>query len=236
MSRKKLLVPAQYFGIGDVIFCMTLIRRLAGDKYKILWPVMSRYVEGLNRAYPDVTFVAHDMIGVNYEERKDVEYETYRYVPIRWADTILKVPYTQCMSSKYHLYNMDYIDWKKDGAIHRDVDIEKELFYEVLGLKDGYQYNLVSHTFGSNFNREVPIKIDNGYKNVEMRHIEGYSIFDWMMVMERALHIHAVSSSILYLLEMMALSSESIHLYPRMPIENDFRNVDYLFTKPYIIH
>lgn len=225
-----MILPLQFFGCGDIIFTQTLIRSL-GDK--ILWPVNDLFVEGLNRAYPDITFVPMSVFSptiFNIKEKKTMG--GFEIVPIRWAETILKKPYTECMSAKYDLYGMDYKLWKVNAKYKRDKAREKALF-ESLGIKG--KYNLINQTFQTTFKGKLPIAVDNGFQNVEMKFIPGYSIFDWSLVIEKAEEIHAVSSAILYVLELLDLK-QAIHLYPRLPQERDFRNVEYLFTKPYILH
>lgn len=224
-----MIFPLQYFGIGDVIFSQTLIRNLGTN---ILWPVQDMFVEGLQRAYPDINFVNksyfHDAV-FNIKDRRTVG--GLQIEPIRWADSILKLTYTDCMRAKYMMYGQDYKLWKVHAMYKRDKAQEKKLF-DSLGITG--KYNLISQTFQTNFGGKKQIPVNNGFQNIEMKFIPGFSLFDWSLVIERAEEIHAVSSAILYILELLDLK-QPIHLYPRTN-EYNLSNVDYLFTKPYILH
>lgn len=226
-----ILVPIQFFGIGDIIFTNTLVRNLmeAGDK--ILWPVKSHFVEGLNRAYRDVIFVPYQSIDIDYNCQDDYEKDDFRFIPLRWAEIVLKVPYSQCMRAKYDWYDMDYRTWKDKAMWHRDIPKENLLF-KALGCDKG-PYNLINIFFGTNSQLKGNIQLDNGLPNIEMRTIPGFSLFDWAKVIENATDIHVVNSSILYIMELLELKCKQPTLYVRKPIEKDFTTTDYLFTKDY---
>lgn len=233
--KNKLIIPAQFFGIGDIIFCMTLIRRLAGDKYKILWPVMPNMVDGLSLAYPDVLFVPFTTCGINLEHKEEYENEQHRYIPVRWSDGWEKSSYIFCMANKYTMNGMDYKTWKDEAHFVRDYEKEHSLC-ELVGLKIGERFNLVNRYFGTSSQHLVDIKIDNNLKCIEMKTIPGYSLFDWCYMIERAENIHVANSSILYLLELLTLDASEVNLYCRIPQENNFENTRYIHTKQYTLH
>lgn len=229
-----MIVVLQHFGIGDVIFCQTAIR----NKYpgeKIYWPVLTGYVEGLNRAYPDIEFVDSAGHEAMLALKEFTVYKGFNVVPLRWSYEIIKVPFWQCMMSKYLLFNMDYEIWKDKAMWVRDTEREQELF-NYLGLREGESFALVNTTFGSDFSGRVNIKIPRT-KTVTMRTIAGFSLFDWAYVIQKASVIHTVSTSIIYLLEMLELTAKVIHIYIRRPHESNHRNYDYLLKKHrYYLH
>lgn len=233
--REKLLIPAQFLGLGDVIFSMTLVRKLAVPKYKVLWPVLDHFVEGCQRAYPDITFIPKEWCPVDFNSKNDTENELYRYLPIRWSDGWKGLPYTENMRSKYDMYDMDFTQWKQLAHYRRDLDREEKLA-EIVGVKKGERFNLVNKFFGSNSQFQCDIQIKNEYKNIEISTLKGFSLFDWSGLIEDAAEIHVANSSILYLLEMLDWKAKEVHLYCRKPIEKDFSFTDYLHTKPYILH
>jgi|ERR1035437_4267097 hypothetical protein len=228
-----IIIPLQVWGIGDVIWEQTIVNKLAeGDK--ILWPVEPEFVEGLNRAYPHILFIHKNMVHLDHQRRDDYEVNGCRVLPLRWADTNLKVPYTQCMSSKYDLYNMDYRDWKENAMWHRDSERENALF-KLLGC-DKEPYAFVNTIFGSQSQLRIANPVAHDLPVVEMRTIPGFSLFDWAKVIEGASYIHSVSTSIIYILELLVLQ-QPIHLYVRKPIEQNFDNVEYILkSHDYILH
>jgi hypothetical protein len=227
------IVVLQFFGAGDVIYEQTLVRYLAKGS-PIIWPVEPHMVEGFNRAYPDISFVDRTKFNIDYERKDDYIEDGIRYLPLRWADQILQVTYRFCMKSKYDMYGLDFMIWKQQATWIRDRKKEEELYLS-FGCDKG-EYNLVNTFFGTFSQLQVPIKIDNNLPSVEMRTIPGYSLFDWAKIIENATEIHVVNSAILFLFELLTLKAKQPHLYRRHPIEVDFRNVDYLFTKDYVLH
>lgn len=227
------VVVNQFAGLGDVVFSMTLVKRIANGN-PIIWPVLKQFVEGLTRAYPDVKFVDFTKFPINYESKEHYVTNVPNYgectiLPIRWADAILKVPYTDCMKSKYMSYGMEWKEWKEQAMWTRSPVHEQALFED---LKLPESYNLINRFFRSDMSGCAKIDVHG----MEMCNIAPYSLFDWVGVMERATEIHTVSTSIIYMLEMLDLKCP-IHLYPRKPDEVDFRNVDYILQRHnYIKH
>lgn len=233
-----IIIPQQYFGIGDCIYIQSLLRQLCEPGDKILYPVMQQFAEGLNRAYPDATFIDYKMLNIDYEKRTQVETLTHRILPIRFADQILGLPYTDCMRAKYILYGLDYNSWR-NTMFKRDMEREKELG---IRLKFPFSdcvngYNLISPYYGSSSQFKANIELDNGLPNVYMSSIPGYSLMDYSLLIENATTIHAVSSAIVYLLELLNLQATEVHLYSRH-IEPDtwYKNIEYILTRNYIIH
>lgn len=230
MYSDMTIIPQQYFGAGDAIFIQSLLKQIGG---KVLYPILPQFVEGFNRAYPDVTFIDYRMLNINYESKVEVVQGDTRILPIRYADQILKVPYHHCMRAKYDLYDIDYTTWR-DVMFKRDVNREIELRNEVGAVGE---YNLISCFYGSGAQFQKPIEPDNGLVNVYMRNIEGYSLFDWSYIIQNATTIHAVSSSIVYLLELLDLKAAEVHLYGRHHEPKTWlKNIEYLLTKKYEIH
>lgn len=218
-TTKKLLI-LQPFGIGDVIFSRTLVKML-GD-YQVTWPVMDRFVNDLNRAYPDINFIPASQSPVDLELKRDIEVSGFRTIPIRWSNFIMRTTYNRVMRAKYDMYKFDYRLWRKAALWERDIKKENELF-ELLEL-EGKEYTLINSYFGS----DGQFKIDIPVSGIEMRDIPGYSLFDWAKVFENSKEIHTVSTSILYVLDM--LNTCDVNVYVRKPIEKSHQNYNYIFN------
>lgn len=238
------IYPLQYFGIGDIIFTQTLVRKIA-DGNPIVWGVLPQFIEGLQRAYPDIAWIDYRKTGLDYNCREDKIIGDKRIVPIRWNVEILKVPYTQCMSSKYELYGLDWRTWKEAAMWKGSFEMEFALMHNRLHDKiDKHtpfiyaEYNVVNRTFGSNNQFHVHIDVNNGLPNIEMQPIPAYSLFDWALLLQGANEIHTVSTSIIYLLELLDLPKKpDIHIYLRSPQETNHKNYEYLLqSHNYILH
>lgn len=212
----------QRFGIGDCIFSMSAIRKLND---KIIWPVMSHYVDDLNRAYPDIFFIDSKLVNIDYNRKDQYNIIDLTVIPLAWQDS----PVKDCMKNKYQFFGFDWTQWKMHAYYHRDKLKEVALFKH-LGLEPGEEYNLISETFQCDFGGSKKIQVNNGLKNVYVRQIPGYSLFDWSTVFEEATNIHVVSSSNIYIMELLKLKAKDIKIYRREPKEKDHSNYDYILT------
>lgn len=215
-----MIIVNQPAGLGDVIFSMTAIRRLND---KILWPVMPAYVEGLNRAYPDITFLDFRLLNINYNEKERYKVLDIDVIPLKWKD----IPVQDCMLNKYKYFGLSWEIWKDDARYFRDHEREDALF-NLLGLREGEKYNLISETFQADFKGRKDIKVENDYKNIYVTKTDGYSLFDWSKVFEQAATIHAVASSNIYLFELLGLQANEIKIYLRTPRETDHSHYQFL--------
>lgn len=223
----KICIIEQFFGIGDIIFSVQLAREFIKQGYKVLWPVNPEMVEGLNRAYPDILFMDMTYCNVNMKNKQDVKLGSTRLIPIRWTYEIMNVPFKDCMRSKYDFYGMDWTIWRQ-GHFLRYAERENKLFAH-LGLKEGEPYTLVNRQFRTGGTGRAYIPTSG--KVVEMQILPEFSIFDWAKVIENATEIHTVSTSIIYLMEMLDLKSKKNHIYIRRPDEQNHDNYKYIMTR-----
>lgn len=229
-----IIVPNQPFGIGDIIFCQSLVRHIAGER-KIVWPVWPQFVDQLRRAYPGIEFInskvsEYDLNRNDQFEGVNRRGERYTQLPIRFADSIMRVHYDDCMKSKYMMYGLDFNMWVKDAMWHRDTQREESLM-QLLVKKEEYTFS--NATFGSDCKMQVPVP----NCDVKMQILDGFSMFDWCKIIENASEIHTVSTSIIYLLEMLELKAKEVHLYQRPIPGQTFSNVSYILQRhKYILH
>lgn len=223
-KTNKLLV-IQPHGLGDVIFTKTLISMLGN--YEVTWPVLDQFVDDCKRAYPDINFIPVKISPVDLSIKRDIEVNGYRVIPIRYSNELMRVPYNRVMRAKYDMYRIDFNRWRELAMWKRDHEKENELF-KLLNLPDNY--TIVNSYFGSDSQYKIDIKVDG----VQVRSISGYSLFDWAKVFENATEIHTVSTSILYILDM--LNTCPVNVYIRKPTEWNHNNYRYLFTSPKFIY
>jgi len=237
MSKINTIIINTYFGAGDIFFIQSIANRFVKQGYNVLWPVMNIYAP-LAKHFPNVTMVDKALVNIDYSRTDVYEINGCRVIPLRFSDSICKVPYTSCMLSKYLLMGQEWGTWKDDCIIERDYGNENKLFEEVLGLKWGEKYNLISEQFTTGGARNTGIETpNNGLKNVYMKFIDGYTAIDWLTVMQNATEIFAIASSNIYLFELFEMKAERINLFIRRPIENNHDNYSYILTKPnYILH
>lgn len=232
----NVLIVQQYFGLGDIIWGQSIAHHYIKQGYRVLWPCQPEWVEGLRRAYPAIEWIDYSLLPINYENRSLHEHNGFTYLPMRYAEWILKRPYKFHMISKYDFVNLDWKTWKDHAMPFRNEAKEAALCSAIGLIQDFDKFNFIATKFGSNANHEIKIEIKNDYRNVELKYVPGFSLFDWCWIIENAQTIHAVSSSTLYLFELLNLSAKEVHLYTRKPVEKSFEYVEFLFSKPYILH
>lgn len=215
---KRVLVN-QPAGLGDILFCQKIAYRLEKEGYEVLWPVVPQYAWLKDYLETPAKFVSGD----------EVEGEV-RHLPLHAADRMY--PDKKIMEAKYRMVGEDFSDWSDFLKIKRNTEKEDKLFYEVLGLKDGEDYTLVSRNFGTppNFKKH-PMEIDTKHKIVELDFHDGYNLFDWCKVIENATDMYLIDSSINYIIEVLTIKAENIYLYTRR--KNNFSEIDYLFKQKY---
>lgn len=231
---KPVVIVQQFFGLGDIIFCQTIAQDYISEGYRVLWPCKPEWVEGLRRAYPDVEWIDHTLLPLNYENKKMYEKDGFVYLPMRYSEYLMGRPYKDHMKSKYEYLGKEWTRWREHAMPSRDL-YEEDLLMAKFGIEVGDDYNFVAMEFGSDRNHKINIDLNNGLKNIELTQIPGFSLFDWCGIIENATNIHAVSSSTLYLFEMLNLKAKVINLYKRSN-ELNFDYVDFLFTKNYKLH
>lgn len=237
MEKINTIIINTFFGAGDIIFVQSIANRFVKQGYKVLWPVTSTYAP-LAKHFPNVTMVDKVLVNIDYTRTDIYEFNGCRVIPLRFSDSICKVPYTDCMKSKYIFMGQKWETWKDDCIIERDYESENKLYSEVLGLKEGDKYNLISEQFTTGGARRGNIPApNNGLRNVYMNIIDGFTAIDWLKTLQNATEIFAISSSNIYLFELFEMKAEKINLYVRRPNEQNHDNYSYLLTKDnYVLH
>jgi len=202
------------------------------DGCRVLYPTI---FPELQKHFPDILFIDKDFVNINYEDAHMREKGSVTVLPLRFADKIIRASYKNCMAAKYRILGYPASMWR-NLYWERDMESEKTLFYDILKLKDDTKYNLINKTFLSDFSKTIDIRVDNSNLNVIMTKNPGFSLLDWGMVIENAYTIHTVSTSLLYVLEIMPLQAKEIHLYKRKGFEDHHEYYDYLLTKNYVLH
>lgn len=224
-DKKKALI-LQSFGLGDVIFSQSIANHYMSIGYEITWPVKPIFLDQVKSAYPKINWIPEGRTPVNMRTKAMGERNGYHVLPIRFSDTIMRVPYKEVMKAKYYMVGLDWQTWRDHAMWVRAEEKENSLIEE-LGAKG--DYCLVNSNFTTkNKRRDVKPKTD--LPIIEMDYLDGYSLFDWAKVIENAKEIHTVSTSIIYMMEMLKLRCAP-HIYVRRPIESNHDFYSYILQK-----
>jgi len=124
----------------------------------------------------------------------------------------------------YHIADLPFnLKWD-NFYLERDIDTEKNIFYEILGLKDGEEF-IFLHDDPYNKDEDRTIKRNYINKNIRLIDIEKYkdiSILDTTYLIERAKEIHVINSAFLTFIDLMQIKHKALfyHKYTRSnPVE-----------------
>lgn len=203
-------VVNQFQGLGDILFLVPLIRALIDEGNQVIWPIADHYYN-IAKHFPDINMRRKSEIDIPYESRVMVNTPYGRLLPYRFAIENMGRNLTQCMQSKYELYGHNYLMWRELNY-KRDYDNENRL-KQVLNLPKKYQ--LVNVHFGEVARQgRIVAKPNPKLPIIEMLVIDGFSLIDWLGVIEGASEIHTANTSIMYLLELMQLDMP-VYVYKR---------------------
>lgn len=200
--------------LGDVLFTLKIAFKLLEFGYHVSWQIGAKYnwiadyIKHPNLRFgpPDGEYLTLDLAN-SIEENHPYDIMTCKYKMI--GKVLPQLP--------KELHNIDFGDWQKYIRINRNKEKENDLFHNYLGLKDNSKYVLANNNFGyyqsrdgvtSNIqNKELPI--------VWMQILGGYTMFDWIKVIENATEIHTVDTSVVYLIESINTKAKVLNMYPR---------------------
>ena len=227
-------------GLGDIIFCQKLASFLISNGYKIWWPIVDEYYHTVNDYmsrsgvvfcresddYPMKDFMSSDYtVPVRDDDSGDI------YLPLQHADA--NYPNSSWLKSKYELLNLDYINWQDHFNFTRNRVRENELFYEVLNLRDDTEYAFVNLWYGSPPNSvKKQVDLSMPCDVVELTMIDGYTIFDWCRVIEKASEIYCVDTSLFYIIDLLDLKANRLEAYSKF-VPPNYMHIDGLFSAPW---
>lgn len=225
-NAKLKYVVNQYQGAGDILFLVPMIRGLIQEGNDVKWPIVSHYMN-LAKHFPDLDMVCKEEVNVPYEIASKVNTEYGILLPYRFSSELMRRGLNQCMQSKYEIFGHDWQMWRQ-LYYTRFYDKEKQLAKLVGATGD---YILVNRYFGEpSRNLKIEPIINSDLKVIEMTTIEGYSLIDWLTVIENAKEIHTANTAIMYLLELKQLNMP-VYVYKRKTWgEKDFEHTRDLWT------
>ena len=136
------------------------------------------------------------------------------------------------MSSKYSMVGLDYSDWKDYFKFERNFDKEDDLYYNVLGLKDDSEFVFINNLYNTDIRDSELLSPENyDLPVVELKIVEGFTLFDWCKVLEKAKSVFTINTSINYLIDVLDTSYERYVIIAHN--EQNKREIDYLFSTPH---
>lgn len=238
-------------GLGDILFLQKAAHYMQEElNYRVYWPVIHEF-KWLSDYIPYFEFVSwgdddQKITGPPLPESCQFPYKD-QYIhgaPTKMTDDLFFFQgfgdYSPIMKGKYDNLGLDWKDWREYILFNRNIEKEKELYYNVLGLKDDDEFVYVNRLWCTRPKLElfphIPADSESygGYKVVENKIIPGFTLFDWCMVFERASALFMVETAINYVLESPQLFDtmvkKPLFLWHRW---GNFSEVSYLFKLPW---
>lgn len=224
------IIINQFMGLGDILFSIPIAKKLNDIGYNIIWPVDVSFLN-IQKNFDYIKFINKDEYNMNYELDSISTINNNLVIPLRYANNLLNNgnPIT-CMSDKYKMVNISLDEWSK-LSWKRDLIKEDQLYYDVLGLSDNEEYNLINESFS--MTKKINIDCNNGLKNIKFDIIDGFNVLDWYKVISNSKNIHTVGTSIIFIIEVIPTNKLCDYfLYARRPDETDCNYYNYLLKKP----
>lgn len=219
-------------GLGDILFCQKMGKLLAAKGCRVMWPVSEVYKDIL----PYINGHGIEYINIIDEfEYKDIYTSCPKCHSIQHSQDCIVVCTDGCFNDdgvlkpKYELVGLDWSDWSNYLTFNRNNEKEKHLFYNVLELQDNEKFSLVNDFMCTPpETRKLNLDVNLKYRRVDVRFIDDYSLFDWLLVAEKASEIFMEGSAFTYMLEKTTLQAETLGLFSR-----NFKAIEGLFSHPW---
>jgi len=218
----------QFQGLGDILFCEPIANHLyKNGENEIIWPVKHEFL-WLSEYIPYIKFVNY----LDFEFPYDSTYmgqvsDSEFHVPLRFANPIVRNLEPHDYSDQYHTMLDKYrmldlpIDLWKTLRWQRNELKEHELYTSLIHNHD---YILVNNMWSDGI-LDIQITKKNDRQLVYMNKINGFTLLDWAKIIENANKIYTVSTSNLFLIETLSITSTDVNIYPRLPRENNFDGI-----------
>lgn len=211
-----------HLGLGDHILCNGIVRSYA-EKYDKVF-LFSKIHNANNVAYMYRDNPKIKIIGLaNDDEVKSflrmfpqnkylivgITHEWFRKLDVERVFETVDIGF-------YIAANVPFEDKWNKFYFERDLEKEKDLFYNKLELKDEEEFLFLhdSPDQGRNF---IPSYIPKGYKIIKPGNFKELGFFDFIYTIEKAKEVHCMDSSFLCLIDTMQLKTNklALHTYTR---------------------
>lgn len=255
---KKIIFIKQSAGLGDIFFCQKIAKNFSelNKGVDIIWPVLpeflwikdyikiknvsfvdensffegkefynycwSEVISGINNGIPIAPILLED------NERKFI------FIPLEKASYAnVSGPIMEC---KYRMLASSSEGWQDYFSFERNTEKEKALLQK-FNIKDGQKFTLINRRYSTKeYNGHIQHKmnLDPSLDVIHLDYIDGYTLFDWCGIFEKASEIHSVGTSINFILEKLN-TTDKLFMYKR-PEQgaSEFLREDFIFKKKYV--
>ena len=227
----KPCIIKQPAGVGDVFFLQKIAHVYRQKGHEIIWPLRDDIV-WIADYIPDITWCKlsewlQGPYGKLFNYGGFAETDEFIYIDASTADRTFNTDPTRIMSAKFGLAGLDHTDWAKYFKFNRNREKERELYHDVLGIKEDYVYvNDITHTDLRKTSSLANKKYD--YPVIENQVVDGFTLLDWTRVLENAKEIHTVPTAVCFMVDVIDTEAE-VFYYPNS--ERQYKDVIDIFNK-----
>lgn len=223
--------------LGDLLFIEPIVRHFHEQGHEVIWPIKDQYA-WLKDYIKYPTILKQSQFEMDYELCEMQE----NYIPLRFATPLLRntdphsgAYHEHFMLDKYRLIDLPLDMWRS-LTWERNYEKENELF-ERLGLTEGQEYGLVNWHFKDIYEPQAEMKAAHyeGH-NVTMQPIPGFTLLDWTKVIINAQRIHTVETALIYMIEVLPIKAQEIHMFSRSPYQDTLGGVKNFISDKWIRH
>jgi len=220
-------------GLGDIIIALPIAHHYHREGWEVYWPICTEFYDSVK---DHVTWVK--WIPIPTDSKGDFFYaEPLRrlknfkcseiltlYQALNVVPELSQQPYFQIQhfdEFKYTRAGVPFLEkWQLADCVTRHADREQEL-YSKLVVKDQY---MVYHTQGSTYQCSADLSsIPPEWQQIEIREIPGYSVFDWLKILEGAEAMILIDSVFANMVDQLKIDGDKywiprshIHLTPTL--------------------
>jgi hypothetical protein len=247
---KKTCLIHQPQGLGDLLFIQKIVKKYCEDGFNVICPILSRHKIVQNclttesAHYPLIS--DKGVILESFDFARDHVFlvgacETHRgeslftkpldagdFVFLALGPSYKRLP-EGLMLSKYGLAGIDSSGWQDFVTITRNPAKENSLL-RLLSLDKDRKYTLINE-----YSSDGRIEIKAPEDTVYMHQIKGYSLFDWLSVLEGCSRLVTVDTALVVLAEVFLRKGVPAYLISKWPTgEPSYFGTDQALRLPWI--
>ena len=201
--------------MGDHLVCYGLVTEYA-KRYRKLYLYTKRInYNNVVRLYKDIpnieVIMGKEENNVFIVEPSTLIIGSYNWHNALYNDTTLKFD-----RFYYNFANVPFEKKFENFYFGRDMEREKDVYYNVLGLKDDEEYIFIHENSdkNQNLNRKY---IKENLKIISAEDYKDVSLFDFLYTIEKSLEVHVINSSFRTLIDLMNIKHDKLyyHKYSR---------------------
>lgn len=227
-KKKPECVLLLHQGIGDIMICNALIRYYS-EQYSVILGIKPQYLDNVKFMFRDIhdiqIFTAKDdqtLVNTVYTKYKNV-----RIVPVGFfKNSSLTIPENFCKTF-YEDAHVNFETMYSHFFVIRDEHLEKKLYDDIVSFLGTDRYIVIHDDPSRNILLDeslitVPDGVAKLYIGKGRCPIEGSTLFDYRLVLERALEFHGFNSNIPFMIDLcnIRIDTKYVHLYARETDEN----------------